>query len=532
MRGRRLEIILLILIVACAAIVLASCSKISAVESIEMKDATQIDVPMGEFSYDGKAIVVYFANGTKEEVALTEDMIPERERLKFFKYGEQEVKVVYDSRYTTTMKINVVRKTFEDIYELEGYSCVYDGRVHMVHLNKELPEGATADFIYGNAFTNVGEYDVVCVLSKEGLESKTLRTKLIIEPARHSEEEIKFEDATVTYNGTAMGIVAQNVPEGVEVSYAIYNDESSIKINSAIKAGRYRFVAHFTDANENYEPIADRVAYLTIQKAELDMSGVSLTDRNKTYDGQSYTPTFDLGSVVPEGLLVTFKCKDKDGAVVQSCVDAGTYTIVASFDFKKAEDENNYLPIEDMTATLTVNKRVIEIEDIITFDSETISFDRAVHSLAIQGTLPDSVEVSYENNNQIYAGEYEIFANFSAKNANETVDVEQMSAYLIINKVKEHITYMDSVTNEDFIFTYEAGIRTGLEIDGLDTETYAISYWTIYKPDETPLANNEEFKEGVIYNYEIVFRFVDDNVNDSVILSSARGTYTYVPPTI
>ena len=184
-----------------------------------------------------------------------------------------------------------------------------------------------------------------------------------------------------------------------------------------------------------------------------------------------------------------------------------------------------------MTATLTVNKRVIEIENIITFDSETISFDRAVHSLAIQGTLPDSVEVSYENNDQIYAGEYEIFANFSAKNANETVDVEQMSAYLIINKVKEHIAYMDSVTNEDFIFTYEAGIRTGLEIDGLDTETYAISYWTIYKPDETPLANNEEFEEDVIYNYEIVFRFVDDNVNDSVILSSARGTYTYVPPT-
>ena len=109
MNKKRLEVLLLCIVIFCAVLLLVSCKNISAIQSIEIKDGEEIVVPMGEFSYEGRSLVINYANGTQEEVALTEDMIPEIERLKFFKYGEQEVKVVYDGRYSTTMKINVVR---------------------------------------------------------------------------------------------------------------------------------------------------------------------------------------------------------------------------------------------------------------------------------------------------------------------------------------------------------------------------------------------------------------------------------------
>ncbi len=551
MDKKRLEVLLLCIVIFCAVFLLVSCKNVSAIQSIEIKDGEEIVVPMGEFSYEGRSLVINYANGTQEEVALTEDMIPEIERLKFFKYGEQEVKVVYDGRYSTTMKINVVRKTFDDIYELKGYTCIYDGQPHKVELNKELPEGASVEYIYGNAFTNVGEYDVVCVLTKEGVESKTLKTKLVIEPASRDISRIEFEDTEVAYTGEPIYIKATNVPEGVDVSYVIYNEASSIKINSAINVGRYKFVARFTDSNDNYRKIEDKEAYLTIEKAKYDMSKVVLSDQEKTYDGQTFTPSFAPGTVLPDGVTATFKCLDKDGHEVESNANAGTYTMVASFKGNTV----NYLPIDPIEATLTVNKRVIAIEDKIAFESESIPFDRQVHSIEVQaiegqGGIPSTINISYENNNQTYAGEYEIIAHFSAKSENETVDVDSMTAYLIINKVKEHVMIedpdhpgqmidIDTILNTLFEFDYVdmmvesvqlSNVRK-LSIRGLDTEKYEIYYWAFYKPDETILGSQEPFVKNTTYTYEIVFRFVDEDENNSVILSAVSGTYTYTEET-
>ena len=382
---------------------------------------------------------------------------------------------------------------------------------------------------------------MVCVLTKEGVESKTLKTKLVIEPASRDISRIEFEDTEVAYTGEPIYIRATNVPEGVDVSYVIYNEASSIKINSAINVGRYKFVARFTDSNDNYRKIEDKEAYLTIEKAKYNMSNVVLSDQEKTYDGQTFTPAFAPGTVLPDGVTATFKCLDKDGHEVESNANAGTYTMVASFKGNTV----NYLPIDPIEATLTVNKRVIAIEDKIAFESESIPFDRQVHSIEVQaiegqGGIPSTINISYENNNQTYAGEYEIIAHFSAKSENETVDVDSMTAYLIITKVKEHVVILETqgedivqkeVTPDRFRFVYVANVRSELKIEGLDTDKYAIAYWTFYKPDESVLAANEAFVNGVTYSYEIVFRFVDEDENNSVILSAVSGTYTYTAET-
>ena len=87
MKIKPIRICLLLLIALFAALLLCSCNKVVVVSGIHMKDDAVIEMVTGEFSYDGKVVVVEYANGEKNEVNLTEEMIPEAERLKFFKMG-------------------------------------------------------------------------------------------------------------------------------------------------------------------------------------------------------------------------------------------------------------------------------------------------------------------------------------------------------------------------------------------------------------------------------------------------------------
>ena len=195
-----------------------------------MTNPETIDVPYGNFSYEGINVTVDFADGSTKDIPLKEDMISVVERLKFFKMGKQDVEVNYRSKYFTTMPINVVFNKFKETYALIGYECVYDGLPHYVTLNQELPEGATITYPYGNMFINAGTYEIVGVMSKDGYETKTLTTTLTIHQAERDADGIVFEDTTLIYNGEMRTIEATNVPEGVEVTYSTYDYNYNVPI--------------------------------------------------------------------------------------------------------------------------------------------------------------------------------------------------------------------------------------------------------------------------------------------------------------
>ena len=46
----------------------------------------------------------------------------------------------------------------------------------------------------------------------------------------------------------------------------------------------------------------------------------------------------------------------------------------------------------------------------ITFENKTVTYDGNEHELLIEGTLPEGVTVTYENNENINAGTYEVTA--------------------------------------------------------------------------------------------------------------------------
>lgn len=507
----------------------SSCSAFTEIKGIRMSSTDPVDVYYGNFSYEGIGVTVDYVDGSSTEIPLTEEMVSEVERLKFFKMGAQTIDVVYKNRFKTTMDINVLLNQFKDSYALNGYECTYDGQPHIVTLNQELPEGASIVYPYGNVFTNAGRYEITGVISKNGYESKTLSTVLTIHQATHSTDEMVFEDATVIYNGEMRSIEVQNVPEGVEVTYETFPFGQTIPINKVVNAGKYRVVAHFTDTSPNYQKIPDKEAILTIEKAYYDVSGVHFPNVTRTWDNQDYEAKVSITSPLPTGIQIAYAYYDEDGNKVNSNSKVGTYTMEASF---VGGDTVNYHPIEPLRATLKVVQKVISIRDKITFESESLDFDRQEHSLAIKGTLPSGVKVDYVNNGHTYAGEYEIKAVFTAENPNETVDVSEMTAYMIINRIRDSVKVKSdpasSTYDQDFAsanIVIENGEATVVGYDESVFRVASISFLSLMNNEPVAV---EDLKPGTTYKYVVVFEYLDENLNNSIILSQESDIFEYV----
>lgn len=505
-------------------VILSSCVGTFDIKEIKLKDDTEIIIPHGEFSYEGKKLILIHNNNSEEEIALEEDMIPESERLKFFKIGEHEVKIVY-SRLSTIMKIKVTKKDFDDFYELVGYTCKYDGLPHKVELNYELPEGATIEYLYGNSFINAGTYEVKAVISKNGYNPKVLSTTLTIQKADYDSSSIEFNNLTVIYDGKSKMIEATNIPNGVNVKYDIYYLDSNIGIKEAKEAGSYKIVAKFESLDSNYKKIENMEAILTIQKSKYDMSNVSIDNYTKIYDGLEFEPTLTAGSKLPSGVTVSFKCYNEQDEEVTTNANAGTYKVVASFN----GDSNNYQAIDDIEATLIVKKKLIEINDKISFESQTVNYDGNEHSLELVGTLPSGVTYKITNNGKIYAGEYLVRIDFEATSENNELDVNEIIAYLIINKIEDSVKVLDSTTSQlrEINSTDIEIINGELKIKGLDEAVYKISKIEFYDEITGALVSINELEDGKRYNYNISFNYNDSNLNKSITLSPASGIINY-----
>ena len=423
----------------------ASCTGSSSIVGIKMSSEEVVDVPFGNFSYDGIKVTILYESGNNREIDLEEDMISEVERLKFFKMGEQDVKVTYRTSFSTTMKINVVLNEFNDIYQLVGYTCVYDGNPHEVKLNHELPEGAKIEYPKGNIFTQAGTYEVKGVITKSGYATKELTATLKILENEYDEDGIVFEDKTVPFNGEAQTIEAENVPEGVSVSYTLYDKTKTTQLNKAYYAGEYCIVARFTNADPNYKKIEDREAYLTISKIDYDLSNIQFLNVFKFYDGQTYVPSILNKESLPQGLFVHYEIYDEDGAPVVDDSKSGKYTMKAVF----TGGDINHNPIEPMVATLTVAKKIIYIADTLDFVGLNATFTGGTISVTDPSGLPEGVNYTLDQNGFIYVGEYPVKATFATVDPNETTDVTELTVYALIEQAGSGVRVFDGLDSED-----------------------------------------------------------------------------------
>ena len=221
-------------------------------------------------------------------------------------------------------------------------------------------------------------------------------------------------------------------------------------------AGTNVFHVKFTPSDTtHFNEVRNIPVSVIVAKANYDMTGVALNGGQFTYDGTA--KSLAISGTLPQGVEVTYENNGK--------TDAGQYPVVAHF-----TGDANHNAIQDMTATLTILKSDIQG---LSFVDKTVVYNGQVQSIAVTGTVPQGVEVTYENNGKIDADVYEVTAHFNGgTNYNNLPD---MHATLTIARASVlDITFPDAdVTYDGQVHTYEV---TGTLPQGVTVE-YNIKYY-------------------------------------------------------
>ena len=351
-------------------------------------------------------------------------------------YFAQEFDTAYLAENCVLQDVSVLGGAAFDSDYIEGYpyavyvkgvisisteDIVYDGEAIEEGVNFMITgaDGITLTYSYktegGDEFTaglptNAGDYTLsACALNGEK-QFISIVFDITIAKATYDMSDITFADGNFTYDREAHSIaISGTLPGGVSVSYDV-----GYKVN----AGEYTVTATFTGDSANYNAIPNMTAKLTIAKADYDMSGVTFEGGSFTYDGQAHSLV--ISGTLPTGVSVTYEGNDK--------VNVGEYTVTASF----TGDYANYNEIDDMTAKLTVTKATYDMSGI-TFADDSVPYNGEEQSLAISGTLPDGVTVTYEGNGKVNVGEYTVTASFTGDYANYNA-IADMTATLTIEK--------------------------------------------------------------------------------------------------
>ena len=158
--------------------------------------------------------------------------------------------------------------------------------------------------------------------------------------------DLKFESYEVTYDGLSHCLEVSGAPENATIEYSApteYVDAGVYEITATVKAEDY------VDASLS--------ATLTINKAKIE--GVEFADKCVTWDGNAHEICVE--SPLPDGVSVSYDNNSQ--------TEVGEHEITAHFDVG-----NNYLPIEDMKATLTIAEKTYNVTfvDCATTTTKTV----------------------------------------------------------------------------------------------------------------------------------------------------------------
>ncbi len=125
----------------------------------------------------------------------------------------------------------------------------------------------------------------------------------------------------------------------------------------------------------------------------------------------------------------------------------------------------------------------------ITFTGATSTYDGNIHSLAITGTLPSGVTVSYSNNNKTNSGEYLVTASFTG-DATNYIAIPSKTATLTIQKAAMTGTLsINGTAKEGQVLTYSSSLVTGSnpsyqwKRDGVDISLATGTSYTLVAAD-------------------------------------------------
>jgi hypothetical protein len=402
---------------------------------------------------------------------------------------------------TARLTINKIYFDTED-YGFDNTTVMYNGEYQYIYIT-DLPEGLNVSYYVGDTeidditqkFIKAGTYEITAkftandIYTKNYIFESTQTATFVITKANFVNNlSWKVQDAQgFTYDGNEITVGEGNTiclegdmpcgvngefTSGVTVTYyykqvagsTTLETEITDENDSFIDAGTYIILARFTmpsGYSTNYNSLADTEYNLVINKATYDMTDVSYTGEDFTYDASLHTyEVVDSVESRLDGITVKYAI-NIDSAGYTSAVttpyqliDAGNYLIKATFSFDESIDASNYEPIASRIIEVNINRLAIDLSAVV-FDNKTFTYDGInSYSLGVSGELPADVQVSYSDNyEQTNAGTYNVIATFDYYISNNSVSTDNyyftqnsieipytMEAVLTVNKA----TYLES----------------------------------------------------------------------------------------
>ena len=337
--------------------------------------------------------------------------------------SRSDVYTLDSDEITFTTKRSAEDTVIEDI-TFEGKTHTYDGTPKSLAITQALPEGVSVKYS-GNDQTDAGTYTVTAQFTDStGKVIDVKSADLVIDPKDVSKEDsgvavepipdqtytgretipepvvkdgeavlqkdtdytVSCEDninageatATITFKGNYSGTkslgfhinkAANSWKSALSCQDAVYGTGLKPAAEAAFGNTTYQFaekadgtysdqapatagtwyIKALVEGTDNYTGLVSDPVEVTITKAVYDLDGLAFEDKTVTYDGKPKSLT--VKGRLPLGVSVTYDGNEK--------TEAGIYTITAHFE----GDSNNYQPVPDMTATLTIEPRPVPIPE-------------------------------------------------------------------------------------------------------------------------------------------------------------------------
>ena len=320
---------------------------------------------------------------------------------------------------------------------------------------------------------------------------------------------VSFYGETVTYDGNAHELAVEGtLPTGVTVSYEYYNGATLLE-SAPVNAGTYRVVAKFT-GDSNHNPIEDKHATLTIEKAnveivlgattETDNSGDTLLEEPIVFpqnedgifthqvDGHSYVPEVLDSSVEIDNYFFYRSMDDvysdtKAFAILEPEVGLTFYCLVTLDEEEYGDNYNT-----SMLLTLTVTQRTVElstVEDLKSIREELLNDNNIylrvhtryalVNDIDMEGEVWETIwtVVPSTASNDGFTGEFDgqghTISNFVINEY--SVAEENLNAYN--GMALGFFGYMTDAYIHDVNFS---NVNVDLTLSKLEARGYSISY--------------------------------------------------------
>ena len=285
---------------------------------------------------------------------------------------------------------------------------------------------------------------------------------------------ISFESQDFIYDGQEHSIYIEGeLPEGVTVTY---------EGNGQREIGNYEVHAYFSDSTGQYITEEYLTAYMDIDYQSIYDLDVSFTDKEVYYTGE------------PQEILMEGDLPYSAYVVYEN----NKHTVPGEY-YAKAYLHYSYYRVEH-SARLIIKKAPAITG--ITFEDQSFVYDGKEHTMELTCDLPDGFKVSYYNNVQKEAGEYEVKA--FVVDVNGYYETATITATMTIEKAP-----ITGITLESNTFTYD-GQTHKIEIQGKLPNGVTVTY-----------ENNDQINAGT---YKVKAIFVASYTNnydvDSLVLEA------------